>query len=75
MRGDGTIPDHTNVVSDYFAENLTEPGLQFIDRVVNAIPNLSIITQLDGDLLAYHNKGSLLRLSPRQQRECIFSSH
>ena len=37
----------TNVVSDYFAETLPETGLQFMDTVVDAVPNLSIITQIE----------------------------
>ena len=37
----------TNVVSDYFAEALPETGLQFIDSVVDAVPNISVITQIE----------------------------
>lgn len=37
----------TNVVSDYLAEVLPRTGLQFMDSIVDAIPNLSIITQIE----------------------------
>ena len=37
----------TYVISDYFAEALPETGLQFMDSVVDVVPNLSIITQME----------------------------
>jgi len=37
----------TNVISDYFAATLPASGLAFIDSVIDAIPNLSIITQIE----------------------------
>lgn len=37
----------TNVVSDYFSASLPTPGLQFMDSVIDAIPNLSVITQIE----------------------------
>jgi predicted nucleic acid-binding protein len=37
----------TNVVSDYFSASLPATGLQFMDSVINAVPNLSVITQIE----------------------------
>lgn len=37
----------TNVVSDYFSASLPENGLQFMDAVIDAVPNLSVITQIE----------------------------
>jgi predicted nucleic acid-binding protein len=37
----------TNVVSDYLSAALPEGGLDFMDTVVDAIPNLSIISQIE----------------------------
>ncbi|MDD4602512.1 MAG: type II toxin-antitoxin system VapC family toxin [Bacteroidales bacterium] len=37
----------TNVVSDYFSASFPPSGLQFMDSVIDAIPNLSVITQIE----------------------------
>jgi len=37
----------TNVISDYFSASLPASGLQFMDVVIDAIPNLSIISQIE----------------------------
>ena len=37
----------TNVVSDYFSASLPDNGLQFMDSVIDAIPNFSVITQIE----------------------------
>lgn len=37
----------TNVVSDYFSASFPATGMSFMDTVVNAIPNISIITQIE----------------------------
>ncbi len=37
----------TNVVSDYFSASLPADGFQFMDGVIDAIPNLSVITQIE----------------------------
>lgn len=37
----------TNVVSDYFSTSLPISGLHFMDAVIDAVPNLSVITQLE----------------------------
>lgn len=37
----------TNVVSDYFSASLPVKGMDFMDAVINDIPHLSIITQIE----------------------------
>jgi len=37
----------TNVVSDYFSASFPASGLQFMDLVIDAVPNFSVITQIE----------------------------
>jgi len=37
----------TNVISGYFSASLPENGLQFMDSVIDAVPNVSVITQIE----------------------------
>ncbi len=37
----------TSVVPDYFTASFPAAGMQFMDTVINAIPNLSVITQIE----------------------------
>ena len=37
----------TNIVSDYFSASFPIAGMRFMDTVIDAIPNLSIITQIE----------------------------
>ena len=37
----------TNVVSDYFSASLPASGLQFMDSVIDLVPSLSVITQIE----------------------------
>ena len=37
----------TNVISDYLAAALPVQGMDFMDRVIDAIPNISVITQIE----------------------------
>ena len=37
----------TNIVSDYFSASLPSEGLKFMDSVIDAVPNLSVITQIE----------------------------
>lgn len=37
----------TNVISDYFSASFPISGLLFMDSVINAVPNLSVITQIE----------------------------
>ena len=37
----------TNVISDYFSAALPARGIQFIDFVIDEIPNISVISQIE----------------------------
>jgi predicted nucleic acid-binding protein len=37
----------TNIVSDYLSASFSTDAITFLDNVINAIPNLSIITQIE----------------------------
>lgn len=37
----------TNAISDYFSASLPPGGLQFMDAVIDAVPNLSVISQIE----------------------------
>lgn len=37
----------TNVVSDYLAATLPKTGIALMDQVIDAIPNISVITQIE----------------------------
>jgi hypothetical protein len=37
----------TNIVSDFFSAALPEVGLQFMEAVIDAVPKLSVITQIE----------------------------
>jgi len=37
----------TNVISDYFSASLPASGLLFMDSVIDAVPNLSVISQIE----------------------------
>ncbi len=37
----------TNVISDYFSASFMGLGMEFMDKVIDATPNLSIITQIE----------------------------
>lgn len=37
----------TNSVSDYFSSSFSDAGMQFMDTVLDAVPNLSVITQIE----------------------------
>lgn len=37
----------TNVISDYFAAALPFEGMNFMDQVIDAIPKISVITQIE----------------------------
>lgn len=36
----------TNVISDYFSASFNDIGIQFMDSVIDAIPQISVITQI-----------------------------
>ena len=37
----------TNIISDYFSASLPARGLQFMDLIIDEIPNVSIISQIE----------------------------
>jgi predicted nucleic acid-binding protein len=37
----------TNIISSYFSASLPESGLLFMDTIIDAVPNLSIISQIE----------------------------
>ncbi len=37
----------TNVVSDYLSASFSATGMQFMDTIIDIIPNLSVITQIE----------------------------
>ncbi len=37
----------TNVVSDYLSASLPAAGIDFLDAIIDAIPNLSVISQIE----------------------------
>ncbi len=37
----------TNVVSDYLSVSLPATGIDFLDTVIDAVPNLSVISQIE----------------------------
>jgi len=37
----------TNAVSDYLSNSYTSAGMQWMDGAMNAIPNISVITQIE----------------------------
>lgn len=47
----------TNVISDYFSASFNDPAIQFMDSVVDAIPQISVITQIE--LLCWKTKADL----------------
>lgn len=37
----------TNTISDYFSSNFSNSGLQFLDGIIDVVPKLSVITQIE----------------------------
>ena len=37
----------TNAISDYFSTSFSKRGMDFIDNAIDAIPNISIITEIE----------------------------
>jgi predicted nucleic acid-binding protein len=37
----------TNVVSDYLSADLPQRGMRWLDAIVDAVPHLSVITQIE----------------------------
>ncbi len=72
----------TNAVSDYFSASLSSSGMKFMDSVVNAIPNLSVITQIEllswrtdeataQNVIDFVNDSVILDVSPNVVIRCV----
>ena len=72
----------TNIISDYFSSSLHSSGIQFLDSVIDAIPKISIITQIE--LLCWNtdsqteqkirnfiNDSLVLEINPEVIDECV----
>jgi predicted nucleic acid-binding protein len=72
----------TNVICDYFSASFSDAGTNFMDNVINAIPNLSVITQIE--LLCWKTKATteqsiedfiadslILNIGPTVIAECV----
>ena len=47
----------TNIVSDYFSASFSATAMEFMDIAIDAVPNLSVITQIE--LLCWKAEGSI----------------
>lgn len=54
----------TNAVSDYLANAFPLKGMQFMDTVIDAVPNLSIITQISHNTNDFKNIKGLKFIDP-----------
>ncbi|MEO6870242.1 MAG: type II toxin-antitoxin system VapC family toxin [Ginsengibacter sp.] len=72
----------TNVVSDYFSNSLSNAGMKFLDLAFDAIPNLSVITQIEllcwetdinteENLKNFINDSVVLDISPKVIVHCV----
>lgn len=72
----------TNVVSDYFSAALPEKGMLFMDEVIDDIPNLSVITQIEllcwktnpateKNVESFIADSNILDISPDVIRHCV----
>lgn len=72
----------TNSICDYFSSSFSDVGMQFMDTVLNAIPNLSVITQIE--LLCWKTtpfteqkvhefiaESTILNISPDVIKHCV----
>lgn len=73
----------TNVISGYFSETLSESALDFLGEVIDNIPNLSVITEIEALswINADKNKERILRefigdstilgVTPQVVQQCV----
>lgn len=72
----------TGVLLDYLSERLPEAGMDFMDEVVDAIPNVSVVTKIEALslhlpdehyqlLLDFMADAIVLDLSPNVIKNCI----
>jgi predicted nucleic acid-binding protein len=72
----------TNVISDYFSASLPAKGLQFMDFVIDDVPNFSVISQIE--LLCWKTDavkeqqvkdfivdGAILNITPNIVAHCV----
>jgi predicted nucleic acid-binding protein len=72
----------TNIVSDFFSAALPEVGLQFMEAVIDAVPKLSVITQIEllcwksvpdveQKLMEFINDSIVLNITPKVIEYCV----
>ena len=73
----------TNVISGYFSETLSESALDFLGEVIDNIPNLSVITEIEAlswinedknkerILREFIGDSTILGVTPQVVRECV----
>ncbi len=72
----------TNVVSDYLSDSFSNVGMAFMDKALNKIPNISIITQIEllcwktdakttQNVLDFINDSVVLDISPQVISHCV----
>ena len=50
----------TNAISDYFTASFSKKGISLMDKVINEVPNLSIITQIE--LLCWQTDTKIMQM-------------
>jgi len=72
----------TNIVSHYFSASIPKSGLEFLDSVIDAIPNLSVITQIEllswktnplteQLIIDFISDSKILDIAPEVIKECV----
>jgi len=72
----------TNVASDYFSASLPKGSLNFLDSVMDAVPNLSVISQIEllcwktdkhteQGIQAFLNDSNIFDITPEVIRLCV----
>jgi predicted nucleic acid-binding protein len=72
----------TNVLSDYFSNSFSGKATQFIDSVIDSVPNLSIITQIEllcwktdntteKNVLTFINDSLIFNINPEVINHCV----
>jgi predicted nucleic acid-binding protein len=72
----------TNVASDYFSASLPKDSLRFLDSVMDAVPNLSVISQIEllcrktdkrteQSIQAFINDSNIFDITPEVIRLCV----
>jgi predicted nucleic acid-binding protein len=72
----------TNVLSDYFSNSFSGKATQFIDSVIDSVPNLSLITQIEllcwktdntteKNVLTFINDSLIFNINPEVINHCV----